>query len=307
MGKGSSSLRIYAGAPTLQPLSGLDSRRKEMVRPILESPRKYVLLSLRKLARVAGCDPSTLLRILREMGFSGYHEFQRFMHEQSIASTTSLDLVETAGAVKRSALLAKCMRQDLENLRMLGESLEEKRVIHVAKRIHAARRIMIFGGDLATNLTGFLHHALLVIDLPSFLGESPGHAAYLSQHATREDLVFAISFRRGLRQTVDSLIAARSNGAYCVGITDNFVSPIARYANECFIISTESTSLAGSYVAPMAFLNMLLVACANARKKRTIRLLRMADQEQRTGSRWAPEKLEKRGAGADEASRRHSR
>lgn len=279
--------RMYTGTPTLQLLAGLDSRRKEMVRPILESPRKYVLLSLRKLAQVVGCHPSTLLRILRDLGFSGYYDFQRFMHEQSIASTTSLDLVRTAKPARRSALLVDCMQQDVENLRILGESLDEKRVMKLAERMYAARRILVFAGDLAGNLAGFLHHAFLVIDLPSFLGGCPGHTAYLARHATRKDLVVAISFRRGLRQTVDGIEAARANGAYCVGITDNFISPIARYANECFIISTESPSLGSSYVAPMAFLNMLLVACANVRKTRTMKLLRTADQEQRTGSRWA--------------------
>jgi RpiR family transcriptional regulator, carbohydrate utilization regulator len=290
--------RMNTRFPVLEVLDGLDPHRKELVRPILENPRNFVLLSLRKMAHVVGCHPSTLLRIFRDLGFSGYHEFQRFLHEQSVASTTSLDLVEDASATKQSAVLSSCIQRDVENLRILRESINEKRVLNLAERMYAARRIMLFGGDLASTLTGFLHHALLVIDLPSFLSGSPGHTAYLSRHATRQDLVIAISFRRNLQQTVDGLVGAKAHGAYCVGLTDNFVSPIARYANESFIVSTDGPSLASSYVAPMAFLNMLLVACATVRKKRTIRLLRVADQEQRTGSRWALRKTDKqRGLG----------
>lgn len=78
-------------------------------------------------------------------------------------------------------------------------------------------------------------------------------------------------------------------GAHCVGITDSFVSPIARYANEFFLAPVESSSYGVSYVAPMALLNMLLVACANYRRTRAMRFLKEADKEQRTGFRWYQE------------------
>jgi DNA-binding MurR/RpiR family transcriptional regulator len=101
----------------------------------------------------------------------------------------------------------------------------------------------------------------------------------------RKDVVIAISFRRGLRQTVEGMRQAGSNGAYCVGITDTLVSPIARYADEFFLVSVEG-SYGTSYTAPVALLNVLLVACANYRRARVMRLLKEADKEQRTGFRW---------------------
>src|SRR5581483_2166341 len=107
--------RTNTRSPIMGVLKGLDPHRQEAVRPILERPRKYVLLSLRKMAQAIGCHPSTLLRIFRDLGFSGYHDFRRFLHEQSIASTTSLDLVEDAGSVKQSALLSNCLQRDMEN------------------------------------------------------------------------------------------------------------------------------------------------------------------------------------------------
>jgi len=52
------------------------------------------------------------------------------------------------------------------------------------------------------------------------------------------------------------------------------------------VTPVQSTLYGVSYVAPMAFLNMVLLACAASRKARTIRLLKAADAEQRTGFRW---------------------
>jgi RpiR family carbohydrate utilization transcriptional regulator len=42
-------------------------------------------------------------------------------------------------------------------------------------------------------------------------------------------LLIAMSFRRSLRQTVEGLRQARANEAFCIGIADTLVSPIARF------------------------------------------------------------------------------
>jgi DNA-binding MurR/RpiR family transcriptional regulator len=90
-----------------------------------------------------------------------------------------------------------------------------------------------------------------------------------------------------LRQTVEGLQQARANGAYCVGITDTFVSPIVRFANECFLTSVEAP-FSNSYVAPISFINILFAVCAHYRRARTLEVLKQVDQEQRHGFRWYP-------------------
>jgi RpiR family transcriptional regulator, carbohydrate utilization regulator len=118
-----------------------------------------------------------------------------------------------------------------------------------------------------------------------------GRTAHISRYVGSEDLIFAMSFGRGLRLTIEGLLQARARGAYCVGLTDTFVSPIARFSDEVFIASVETPSFGSSYVAPLALLNIFHVACANYRRRRTFRLLKEAESEQRFGFRWyEPEK-----------------
>jgi DNA-binding MurR/RpiR family transcriptional regulator len=109
-------------------------------------------------------------------------------------------------------------------------------------------------------------------------------------HAVRglnkSDVVIAITFRRGLRQTVEGVRQARARGAYCVGVTDTHLSPLARFAHEYYVTPVDSPLYGVSYVAPMSLLNLLLVSCVTARKARTIRLLETANTEQRDGFRW---------------------
>jgi DNA-binding MurR/RpiR family transcriptional regulator len=258
---------------------------------VLENPRDYVLLSTRKLARKLGSDPMTTLRIIRDMGFPNYPEFQRYLHELSLVHYTSLESMKAGDArdTKMPSYIRKSLARDLKNLQALRHSLDSKRVEGVAKRLHRAQRILLLGGDLATNLTKFLQYNMTLLGLPVLAPVTPGEVTHTVRSVCRKDVVIAISFHRGLRQTVEGMREAASKGAYCVGITNSFVSPIARYANESFLTSVGSPSYGVSYVAPMALLNMLLVACANYRRSRAMRLLKEADKEQRTGFRWYQE------------------
>jgi RpiR family carbohydrate utilization transcriptional regulator len=269
-------------------LRGMSRKRQEIIRPVLEHPREYVLLSVRGLARKLDSDPATALRIVRDMGFGSYREFQRYLHELSIARATPLDLMQATARRDSDipAHIEECLDRDLRNLQGLRHSLDCKRVAGLAKRLYSARRILILGGDLATSLVWFLDYNLALLGLYTMSATTPGRVAHCVRGLGKGDLVIAISYRRGLRQTVEGLQQARARGAYCVGITDTFLSPLARFAHEVFLTSIETPAFAGSYVAPMAFQNVLLLACAHYRRARTLALLREADKEQRTGFRW---------------------
>jgi RpiR family transcriptional regulator, carbohydrate utilization regulator len=266
----------------------LSHKRQEVIRPVVESPREFVLLSVRSLAKRLNSDPATIVRVVRAMGFTGYREFQRFLHELSIAHATSFDLMRASSTSDSSipAHARESLEQESRNLQALRNSLEYKRVEALARRVHAANRILMIGGDLASTLVAYFEYHLTVLGFTVITATTAGLVTHTSRNVGRGDLVFAISFRRGLRQTVEGMQAASARGAYCVGITDTFVSPVARFADECFLASVETPSFGASYVAPIALINVLLVACANYRRSRTLSLLKQAEAEQRVGFRW---------------------
>lgn len=268
-------------------VSRLTIKRQELIRPVQEHPRDYVLLAIRSAAGKLGTDPATLLRIVRDLGFPSYREFKAYLHELTIARATSLEVMRTHTGPDSSILshAQGALDQDIHNLHALRNTLDMKRVVALAKRIHEARRILVTGGDLAISLVEFLDYRLTVLGFPSISAGTPGQSLNAARNCGRRDLVLAISFRRGLKQTVESVLLARQNGAYCVGITDTFISPIARFSDECFLAPVEA-HLSNSYAAPMSFLNVLLTVCAHYRRPRTMRILKKVDYEQRHGFRW---------------------
>ena len=225
---------------------------------------------------------------VRGLGFGNFREFRAYLQEVAIAYATSLEVMQASGGGGSSIAddMRRCMDQDFKNMTRLRNSLDWERVAALAQQIYRARRIIVIGGDLAVSLVHFLEHHLLILDFPVISATSSGRAVHLARFAGKRDLVIAASFGRCLRMTVETMQKARSNGAYCVGITDTFVSPVAQFADEVFLTSLETPSFAASYVAPMAFLNVLVSACANYRRDRTIRLLKQVAQEERRGFRW---------------------
>src|ERR1700722_16606605 len=278
-----------ASVPSLaERIELLSAKRQEIIRPILEHPRDYVLLSVRAMAKRLRTDPATVVRIVRGLGFASYRDFQRHLHDLSIAFATSLDTMQSTGRVTSMPVYVReALEQDLKNLHGLKNSLDAPRLVSLAKRFYDARRIVLMAGDLAAFLADYLEYQITLLGLPVFTATSAGRIAHLVPTVHQRDLVLALSFpRRGLRQTVGGGHLAHARSAYCVGITDTYVSPLARECDEVFLASVESASFGASYAAPVALVNAILAACGQYHRPQTLAILKEIAEEQRKGFRW---------------------
>lgn len=272
-------------------LSRLYRPRQDMIRPVIEHPREYILLNIRELAARLHVDPATVSRTILAMGFPSYRDFQRFLHQLSIAHTTALDQMRSAS--KPNANFSGRLRETLDcvarNLEGVISTVDMDRLEALAGRIYKSDRIIILGGDLAECLVSFLKYQLTMLRIHAIAATGAGETTHLTRCTTKSDLIIAISFRRGLRQTVEGLLQAQQNGSYAVGITDTSISRIARSANETFIVSVDAPPFGPSYAAAMALLDAIISAIANHRRPRTLSILKEAEKEQRTGHRWYPD------------------
>ena len=268
-------------------LDFLSPQRRKLVQPILDKPSEYVLLSLRQVARKLRADPSTVLRSIRALGFHQYAEFRAYLHERVVAFATSAEPIEYR---PRGGGLADLIRSsvdcDIGNLKELLHSLEPPRVIAVAKKIWAARRVVVLAGDMTASLGTYCAYTLAMLGFNVFSASTPGEMVHRTRSLNSQDVAIAITYRRGLAYTVDGFQQASQKGAYCVGLSDSHLSPIAPLANEFFITPTDRVAFADSYCSCMALINVILVAVANQRRNVTTKLLEEAAVEQRTGRRF---------------------
>ncbi len=269
----------------------LSPRRREIIRPAFEDPRRFVLLSVRDMAEKLGTDPATMVRIAQGLGFDSYKDFQHYLHELSVVKATSLDTLESSSAPDTSvtAVMQTCLEHELKNIRALYNGLDLQKLQAAARRLWRARRILVVGGDAAACLVSYVEYHLNVIGLPAYAATAPGTAVHAVRSVGKNDVLVAISFRRGLQMTIDAIQQARKAGAYCVGITDTYLSPVARFSDEFFLAGIDSNSFGVSYSAPMCLLNVFLVAVAQVQRAKTLEVMKKVAEEQLHGARFYDE------------------
>ena len=267
----------------------LNPRRRRLVQATLENPGQTFFLSSRALARRYRVDPATIVRTIQALGYERFAEFAADLREHFKARITPYRIMEAAAREKRSVAdhVRHSVERDMGNLSALGSSLDALRVVDLARRVHRARRILVVGADLAATLSWFLAYGLMVL---GFDAEAPAGSAGNLHHKVRllgpRDLVIAISFGRCLRATVEAVDDARERGVPTFGVTDSDTAPIARHCDHYLLASIAGSSFTGSYVAPMALLNAVLVACAQLEPRRSLALLRQSEKEYLSGPRW---------------------
>jgi DNA-binding MurR/RpiR family transcriptional regulator len=268
-------------------LDFLPAHRRKSIQPVFDKPRDYVLLSLRQLAHELRVDPSTLLRLLRSLGFRQFGDFRAYLHERAVALATSIEAMDQrpqhAGL---PGLIQSSVDCDLKNLKELRNSLDPEKVLALANHIWSARRIVVLAGDMTASLGSYLEYTLSMLGFNAVTASTPGEMVHRTRALGKQDVVVTITFGRGLIHTVDALRQGARKGAYCAGISDSYLSPIVGLCRAFFVTPTDRVSFANSYASAMAFINALLVAITNLKRQTIYARLKEVTEEQRTGARF---------------------
>ncbi|MFN7997757.1 MAG: MurR/RpiR family transcriptional regulator [Bryobacteraceae bacterium] len=272
--------------------SKLNGRRRELMREILDKPEETYFLSARAIARRYDVNAATLVRTIQALGYSGFAEFAADLRRHFVMRITPYELARSAAKHKASAAdqVLQQIEKDAENLQLLLQNLDVTRLLELARAIHSARRILVVGVDLAASLSGFLAYGLTVLgfDADAPVGSS-GNLLHKVRGLDSKDLLIAISFRRCLRETVESVQRARKRGVPTFGITDSDSSPIATACHDHLLALISSPVFTGSYVAPISLLNAILGACTQIRPQRMLARLRAGDRDYMASPRWYSE------------------
>ncbi len=270
----------------------LNDSRRQLIQSILDNPEDHFYLSARKLAKLYGVDASTVVRTIQALGYEKFDDFAADLRKHFVSRISPYTILKSATREKRSVAnhIAHSLEGDNDNLAALQSSLEAETVIELAKTIHRSRRILVIGIDLAASLANFLAYGLtpLGFDAEAPVGSS-GNLHHKIDLLTSRDLVIAISFGRCLKDTVEAAVRARQYGVRTFGITDSDISPLAAYCDDYLLAAIASPSFTGSYVAPIALMNTILVACAHVQPRRSLERLRKTEEEYRSGDRWYKE------------------
>lgn len=268
--------------------SQLTPRRQRLLRAILDSADETCFLSSREMAKRFHIDATTILRTTQVLGYASWADFANDLRQHFISHINPYTVLKAATKEKRSVEdhIEHSLDKALDNLNAVRTDLDRQDIIEIAKSIKRSRRVLIVGLDFARSLSYYFAYGLQTLGFDVEAPAGSGNLQYKVEVLTSKDLLIAISFGQCLRDTVDSVLRAKKQGVRTIGITDNNTSPIARFCDSYLITPVVSPSFLVSYVAPVAVISAIHVACAHIDPKRSLNRLWPTDREYTAGHRW---------------------
>ncbi len=272
----------------------LGKQRQRVVKYVNDQLQTAVFLTAGQLAQQVGVDAGTVVRTAQDLGYRGYGDFiesarKCFLEARTPSDYTPYEIVRRSvrDEADPEQSVTASLSQERHNLQQALETINPKQIVKLARRILKARNTLIIGLDLASTLSQHLEYMLMSLGLPARAASAGG--GRLRNHlasVTKRDLVIAITFRRGLRETVEAAKEAREVGAYTVGLTDSELSPLVAVCDEHILTPITSQSFAGSYVAPLAVINAIVIALAKCDPAHSLKALGKINKEYKSGNRW---------------------
>lgn len=280
------------GARFLKSQAGLSTRRQRLLRQILDESNETFFLSSREMGRRYDVDSATIIRTIQALGYEKFADFAHDLREHFVTRITPYSAMKAAEQTAKTVAdrVRQSIEKDLENLSTFRSGLDADKIVEIASRINLARRIVILGIDYAASLANSLAYGLVRL---GFDADAPAGSSGVVQNRmkimTPNDLLIAISFGRGLRETIEAAKSVRKRNIPSFGITNGDATPIARYCDSYLIATIARTSFLDSYVAPVAAINAILVACAHSQSERSLEHLRQFEEDYLSSARWYQE------------------
>ena len=250
----------------LSRLDDLSPQLKKVARYIVEYPGDVALLSIREVAKRAGVQPATVLRLATTLGFESYvalREVYRNRLRQSQAafpfSGRARELQRSTRVSESSELLGQVMSAEIENIRETFSANNEKTVARVVKLIEGAAHVYVLGQRSCFPAAFLFNYVYRLFRPNSILLNSHGGAFVDELRGVGlKDVLVAISIEPYTAEVVRAAQFARNEGARVIAITDSRVSPIRKSATETLITVTRSPSFFHSILSVMALVHGLI-------------------------------------------------
>ncbi|MFA3919957.1 MurR/RpiR family transcriptional regulator [Ruegeria hyattellae] len=238
---------------------------------VLSHQNEIPSMSIATVAHAAKVSQTTIVRLCKDIGYSGYREFRAAMVE-SRGQRRGADLLGLApsGPEAQSKQFDVIARQVLRlNADALSDTfglLDYDVLEHVIEQFMSATHIHLIGFGSSSPIAVDIYQRLLQFGLPSSVCSDPLVALTICNNACGGSLIFGISYTGETRDLVDCLKTARKRKLRTIAMT-SFASSAAAEAAGTVLISAlrgrqTSSESVSSRISQLAIMDILFVGIA---------------------------------------------
>lgn len=212
----------------------------------------YPLTGLRTVAEFssqAGVSPPTILRFVARLGFQNYADFQARLQDELAAQLQSP--LSRATGPESDRHTTPFVAAAIENVRETFRHLSERQVGDIVGVLSSRRgKVYLLGGRFTDPVAAYMaaHLAIVRPGVQHLAGQESNWRDRLIDLG-RNDVVVIFDIRRYQESLLRFAEAAHGRGAQIILLTDQWLSPIARYARHVIAGRTAVPSAWDSSVA----------------------------------------------------------
>ncbi len=200
--------------------NSLTEAEKKAAQYILERPGDVIHYSITELANWAGTSETTVYRLLRKAGYSGYQKFKLDLARE--LSAPSFELKETKD------IFDTLFNKIINSLTNIYRELDREKINKVSDIILKSKKLLFYsvGRSFPIAFDASLKFAALGFSATAY--SDPHMQVIVGSNLEKGDVVVAISHSGVIRDTYKSAQVAKNAGAYTIGITAGVNSPLSK-------------------------------------------------------------------------------
>ena len=237
---------------------------------VCQQYEKAAFMTAAALSENTGVSCSTVVRFAVELGYDGYPQLQKALHEMVRTKLTAVQRMEvTSNRMGDRDVLSTILNYDILKIKQTLDEIDKDAFEEAVQTIVNAKKIYILGVRSSSSLAGFLGFYLNIIFDNVRLINTTSASEIFEQimKIDENDVVIGISFPRYSARTLKAIQYAKNQNTKVVAITDSETSPLTKYANHTLIARSDIASFVDSLVAPLSVINALIVALGMIKKE----------------------------------------
>lgn len=243
----------------------LSPQLQKAARHVIDNPSDIAVHSMRSIAKKAGVQHNTMVRLAREFGFDGYEQF-RILFQNFVTREADADWLHRAkfihdrfpvGADNQFA--GAYISQAADNLKRTFNDVTEYKLRDAVSRLLRARNIYVLGVRSMFPLAYYFHYTYRMFDSRSVILTGLGGAFADDLRSMRKtDVLVVFSYYPYAKDTVMAVDFAKARGATILSITDSEVSPVIDETGVNFVVNNNSVPLFPSLVPALSIAEVLV-------------------------------------------------
>lgn len=246
---------------------------KQLANSLLDNYPVSGLGSITTVAEAANVSTPTVVRMVQKLGFKGFTEFQGRLH-QELEATISNPITKherMAPNAPGAHILNRFADAVMNNMRQSLGAIDPAEFDATAKLIGDRKRSVYLAGGRITGALAeyFFTHLQVIRPGVTRMSTSPSSWPHYVLNMNKGDVLILFDIRRYERELEALARTATENGAEIILFTDNWGSPIGKYAKHSFRLNIEVPSAWDSSVVTLLVVEALIEGVQSAHWDKT--------------------------------------